>query len=303
MCFSKGLKSPLLPLHSIERTGANLFGPVLHPTSTPLFTSHPIPHSSFNHTPSLHQHRKDSLRSEPKPHRSIARMNVNAASFSPQGTGNDKPSGNSNFRSNLSSSLANDGKKSNQRTPTPSNQSKSFPAEQQQRRFFVLFNNNNNRTTYRHFKPARYCDFFCIFGLIIYLPFAPTFTACFTAPGSLPGRGKNQRQSSSKRSGHDRESQPRSGGGGTAGGASHSVRASSSSWGSDSLAVSMSQLSMNDKSGGAGRGNNKKNQVSLNHLLNFSFPVREEPQNTAPVRRRRNVNYQPFNKEKFINAK
>jgi hypothetical protein len=66
----------------------------------------------------------------------------------------------------------------------------------------------------------------------------------------------------------------------------------------------MSQLSTSDKSfGGAGRGNNKKNQVSLNHLLNFSFPVREEPQNTAPVRRRRNVNYQPFNKEKFINAK
>lgn len=179
-------------------------------------------------------------------------MNVNAASFSPQGTGNDKPSGNSNFRSNLSSSLANDGKKSNQRTPAPSNQSKSFPAEQQQR--------------------------------------------------SLPGRGKNQRQSSSKRSGHDRESQPRSGGGGTTGGAGHNVRASSSSWGNDSLAISMSQLSMNDKSGGAGRGNNKKNQVSLNHLLNFSFPVREEPQNTAPVRRRRNANYQPFNKEKFINA-
>ncbi|KAF9151788.1 hypothetical protein BG015_006220 [Linnemannia schmuckeri] len=178
-------------------------------------------------------------------------MNVNAASFSPQGTGSDKPSGNSNFRSNLSNSLANDGKKSNQRTPAPSNQSKSFPAEQQQR--------------------------------------------------SLPGRGKNQRQSSSKRSGHDREPQPRSGGG-TAGGAGHNVRASSSSWGSDSLAVSMSQLSTNDKSGGAGRGNNKKNQVSLNHLLNFSFPVREEPQNTAPVRRRRNANYQPFNKEKFINA-
>ncbi|KAF9107535.1 hypothetical protein BGX29_006059 [Mortierella sp. GBA35] len=174
-------------------------------------------------------------------------MNVNAPSFAPQGTGNDKPSGNSSFRSNLSSSLANDGKKSNQRAPAPSNQSKSFPAEQQQR--------------------------------------------------SLPGRGKNQRQSSSKRSGHDREPQPRTGGGG--GG---NVRTSSSIWGSDSLAVSMSQLSTNDKSGGAGRGNNKKNQVSLNHLLNFSFPVREEPQNVAPVRRRRNANYQPFNKEKFINA-
>ncbi|KAG0293493.1 hypothetical protein BGZ96_002779 [Linnemannia gamsii] len=179
-------------------------------------------------------------------------MNVNATSFSPQGTGNDKPSGNSNFRSNLSSSLANDGKKSNQRTPALSNQSKSFSVEQQQR--------------------------------------------------SLPGRGKNQRQSSSKRSGHEREPQPRSGGGTTGGAGGHNVRTSSASWGGDSLAVSMSQLSTNEKSGGAGRGNTKKNQVSLNHLLNFSFPVREEPQNTAPVRRRRNANYQPFNKEKFINA-
>ncbi|KAF9915812.1 hypothetical protein BX616_005310 [Lobosporangium transversale] len=63
--------------------------------------------------------------------------------------------------------------------------------------------------------------------------------------------------------------------------------------------MSMGQLSTNDK---GARGNNKKNQVSLNHLLNFSFPVREEPQNTGPVRRRRNANYQPFNKDKFINA-
>ncbi|KAF9918295.1 hypothetical protein FBU30_000277 [Linnemannia zychae] len=171
-------------------------------------------------------------------------MNVNAASFTPQGTNSDKPSGNSGFRSNLSSSLANDGKKTNnQRTPA-SNQPKAFPAEQHQR--------------------------------------------------SLPGRGKNQRQSSSKRSGHDRETQSRPGGGG--GG---NVRASSSSLSTDSLVDSMSQLSTNDRSG---KGNSKKNQVSLNHLLNFSFPVREEPQNTGPVRRRRNVHYQPFNKEKFINA-
>lgn len=62
----------------------------------------------------------------------------------------------------------------------------------------------------------------------------------------------------------------------------------------------MSQLSTGDK---AARGNNKKNQVSLNHLLNFSFPVREEPQNTGPVRRRRNFGYQPFDKDRFINAK
>ncbi|KAF9357381.1 hypothetical protein BGX26_003816 [Mortierella sp. AD094] len=109
----------------------------------------------------------------------------------------------------------------------------------------------------------------------------------------MPGRGKNQRQSNSKRTGHDRE-QGRT--------ASASARSSSSSTATssvDSLAASIGQLNTGDKSA---RGNNKKNQVSLNHLLNFSFPVREEPQNMAPVRRRRNVNYQPFNKDKFINA-
>ncbi|KAG0353198.1 hypothetical protein BC939DRAFT_527606 [Gamsiella multidivaricata] len=173
-------------------------------------------------------------------------MNVNAASFTPQGAGGDKPSGNaSGFRSSLSNSLANEGKKSNQRAPLPVNHSKAFSVEQQQR--------------------------------------------------SLPGRGKTQRQSSSKRSGHDREQ------GRAATGGARSLSSSTSTLTStaDSLAVSMGQLSTNDK---AGRGNNKKNQVSLNHLLNFSFPIREEPQNTGPVRRRRNVNYQPFNKDKFINA-
>ncbi|KAF9191879.1 hypothetical protein BGZ51_006599 [Haplosporangium sp. Z 767] len=129
-------------------------------------------------------------------------MNVNATSFTPQGSGNDKPSGNAtNFRSSLSSSLANESKRSNQRTSTSGNHARVFPAEQQQQH---------------------------------------------------------------------------------------------------SLAVSMTQLSTGDKA--ARSGNNKKNQVSLNHLLNFSFPVREEPQNTGPVRRRRNANYQPFDKDKFINA-
>ncbi|KAG0241213.1 hypothetical protein BGX31_001311 [Mortierella sp. GBA43] len=181
-------------------------------------------------------------------------MNVNAASFTPQGTGGgDKPSGNtSGFRSSLAGTLAGEGKKSNQRATPPANQSRASPAEQQQR--------------------------------------------------SLPGRGKNQRQSSSKRSGHDREPSRASNVGRTPASPS-----STSSWSStaaaDSLAVSMSQLSTAAAATGdkATRGN-KKNQVSLNHLLNFSFPVREEPQNTGPVRRRRNANYQPFDKERFINA-
>ncbi|KAG0206944.1 hypothetical protein BGX28_001747 [Mortierella sp. GBA30] len=174
-------------------------------------------------------------------------MNVNAPSFAPQGSGNDKPTGNTNFRSSLSSSLANEGKKSNQRAPAPPNYSKSFPAEQQQR--------------------------------------------------SLPGRGKNQRQSSSKRASHDREQgRTNASSGGRSSSSSSSTSTSTST--ADSIAVSMGQLSMDR----AARGNSKKNQVSLNHLLNFSFPVREEPQNTGPIRRRRNASYQPFDKDKFINA-
>ncbi|KAF9933629.1 hypothetical protein BGZ67_004183 [Mortierella alpina] len=171
-------------------------------------------------------------------------MNVNAPSFAPQGAGGEKPSGNaSSFRSSSSSSLASDGKKSNQRAAAPAGHSKAFPAEQQQQR-------------------------------------------------SLPGRGKNQRQGNSKRSGHEREQ-------GRTNGRSSSSSGSTSMSGADSLALSMGQLSTGDRTA---RSNNKKNQVSLNHLLNFSFPVREEPQNTGPVRRRRNANYQPFDKDKFINA-
>ncbi|KAF9434791.1 hypothetical protein BGZ76_007412 [Entomortierella beljakovae] len=113
-----------------------------------------------------------------------------------------------------------------------------------------------------------------------------------TAPGSMPGRGKNQRQSNSRRSGNDREQ------GRTANNYARSSPTTATS-STDSLVASMGQANLSDKSS---RGNNKKNQVSLNHLLNFSFPVREEPQITGPIRRRRNANYQPFNKDRFINA-
>ncbi|KAF9419688.1 hypothetical protein BGZ94_009340 [Podila epigama] len=75
------------------------------------------------------------------------------------------------------------------------------------------------------------------------------------------------------------------------------VGASSSSSGLEGKGP-MSSKSLHEKA----KGNSKKNQVSLNHLLNFSFPVREEPQGFGIARRRRNVNYQPFNKDKFINA-
>ncbi|KAF9302761.1 hypothetical protein BGZ74_004885 [Mortierella antarctica] len=116
--------------------------------------------------------------------------------------------------------------------------------------------------------------------------------------GSFAGRGKNQRQSSSKRSGHDRETNRGGNNNNTSISGSSRSSSSSSTFATDLLVSSMSQLSTIEKA----KGSNKKNQVSLNHLLNFSFPVREEPQNTGPVRRRRNVGYQPFNKDKFINA-
>lgn len=46
----------------------------------------------------------------------------------------------------------------------------------------------------------------------------------------------------------------------------------------------------------------KKGRVSLNHLLSFSFPQRQ--QNTYTQRRSKTTtSYQPFNKERFINAK
>ncbi|KAG0054412.1 hypothetical protein BGZ83_011312 [Gryganskiella cystojenkinii] len=170
-------------------------------------------------------------------------MNINAPSFAPQGTGNDKPAGNSsNFRSSLTGS-------SNQRALPPLNHSKTFSSEPQR---------------------------------------------------STPNRGKNQRQSNSKRNGYEREQGQSRAGSNNKPSTSSSSLSSTMSSAADSLATSMSQLSANDKAGG--RGNNKKNQVSLNHLLNFSFPVREEPQNVAPIRRRRNANYQPFDKDKFINA-
>jgi hypothetical protein len=46
----------------------------------------------------------------------------------------------------------------------------------------------------------------------------------------------------------------------------------------------------------------KKGRVSLNHLLGFSFPERQEiPANQH--RKQKVTSYQPFNKERFINAK
>nr|CAG8544617.1 3296_t:CDS:10 [Entrophospora candida] len=45
---------------------------------------------------------------------------------------------------------------------------------------------------------------------------------------------------------------------------------------------------------------NKRGQISLNHLLNFTFPPRQSFNHTP--RRQRVTNYQPYNKERFVNA-
>ncbi|KAI8335559.1 hypothetical protein BC941DRAFT_430640 [Chlamydoabsidia padenii] len=45
----------------------------------------------------------------------------------------------------------------------------------------------------------------------------------------------------------------------------------------------------------------KKGRVSLNHLLSFSFPERQQQPSYTP-RRHKPTTYQPFNKERFVNA-
>ncbi|KAI8048104.1 hypothetical protein BDF22DRAFT_703939 [Syncephalis plumigaleata] len=45
---------------------------------------------------------------------------------------------------------------------------------------------------------------------------------------------------------------------------------------------------------------NRKGQISLTHMLNFSLPPRQPSSLSGP--RRRRGNYTPFNKERFINA-
>jgi len=51
-----------------------------------------------------------------------------------------------------------------------------------------------------------------------------------------------------------------------------------------------------------GGSTDKKGRVSLNHLLSFSFPERQEAPATSH-RKPKVTSYQPFNKERFINAK
>ncbi|CAB4490042.1 hypothetical protein RhiirA5_354521 [Rhizophagus irregularis] len=69
----------------------------------------------------------------------------------------------------------------------------------------------------------------------------------------------------------------------------------------DVVETNLSDLSLNDPSYMAYGAPNRRGQISLNHLLNFSFPPRQSYQANTP-RRQRTVNYQPYNKERFLNA-
>ncbi|KAJ3023438.1 hypothetical protein HKX48_003132 [Thoreauomyces humboldtii] len=47
---------------------------------------------------------------------------------------------------------------------------------------------------------------------------------------------------------------------------------------------------------------NKRGQISLNHLLSFQMPPRQLPSANRSVRRKSSVYYEPYNKERFVNA-
>jgi hypothetical protein len=63
----------------------------------------------------------------------------------------------------------------------------------------------------------------------------------------------------------------------------------------------MSNLNLVEVAQRTGGSTDKKGRVSLNHLLSFSFPERQEV--PTPQRKAKVTSYQPFNKERFINAK
>ncbi|RUP45481.1 hypothetical protein BC936DRAFT_148111 [Jimgerdemannia flammicorona] len=70
----------------------------------------------------------------------------------------------------------------------------------------------------------------------------------------------------------------------------------------DDTAEVMGEMSLADIAHVTGGSTNKRGQISLNHLLNFSFPERQRPVPNSTPRRHKPANYQPFNKERFVNA-
>jgi hypothetical protein len=60
-----------------------------------------------------------------------------------------------------------------------------------------------------------------------------------------------------------------------------------------------------DDEGYSGQSYNGKIEITVNHLLNFKFPPREQHLQTSSHQRKKGImsSSQPFQKEKFINAK
>ncbi|CAG8541906.1 16933_t:CDS:2, partial [Cetraspora pellucida] len=59
------------------------------------------------------------------------------------------------------------------------------------------------------------------------------------------------------------------------------------------------EMSLNDTNPVSYGAPNKRGQISLNHLLNFSFPPRQRSVTSTP-RKQKAINYQPFNKEHLL---
>ncbi|CAG8514549.1 18628_t:CDS:10 [Acaulospora morrowiae] len=64
----------------------------------------------------------------------------------------------------------------------------------------------------------------------------------------------------------------------------------------------LNELSLNDTDLANYGAPARRGQISLNHLLNFSFPPRQQHVISSVPRKQRASNYQPFNKERFVNA-
>ncbi|KAI8366779.1 uncharacterized protein BYT42DRAFT_587850 [Radiomyces spectabilis] len=68
------------------------------------------------------------------------------------------------------------------------------------------------------------------------------------------------------------------------------------------IANGFQQMNLVEIAQQTGGATDKKGRVSLNHLLNFSFPQRQAPQHSYTPRKVRSTSYQPYNKERFVNA-
>ncbi|KAL1921778.1 uncharacterized protein VTP21DRAFT_10420 [Calcarisporiella thermophila] len=104
------------------------------------------------------------------------------------------------------------------------------------------------------------------------------------------GQAENTKKSSRYRAARSQQKNPAS------------ILQESSGENSQNREVYIENSNLNNSSTQLSGSPSKKEKVSLNHLLNFSLPPRQRLPTNLPTRRMRNSNYQPFNKERFVNA-